>query len=119
MSGNLLTKARRDAKKIMKGGFSEPITLIHPVSGLTIETDGLASKHHINFDSFTISPFTAILLFAKRCLKVLILYCFICFFIKAVFTPPLNYTYYCAFTKLVPVLCKFYLLLLALPEELR
>ena len=51
MSGNLLTKARKDAKKIMKGGFSEKITLIHPVSGLTIETDGLASKHHINFDS--------------------------------------------------------------------
>jgi len=51
MSGNLLIKARRDAKKIIKGGFSEKITLINPVSGLTIETDGLASKHHINFDS--------------------------------------------------------------------
>ena len=51
MSGKLLAKARSLAKKIMKGGFSETITLIHPVSGLTIETDGLASKHHINFDS--------------------------------------------------------------------
>jgi hypothetical protein len=51
MSGKLLIKARRDANKIMKGGFSDSITLIHPNTGLTIETDGLTSKHHINFDS--------------------------------------------------------------------
>jgi hypothetical protein len=52
MTGSLLAKARRDAKKFIKsGGFQEDISLITP-DGLTIlGTTGLASKHFINFDS--------------------------------------------------------------------
>jgi hypothetical protein len=51
MSGSLLTKARNDARKILKGGFSEDITLTTPDDSLSIETKGLATKHHINFDT--------------------------------------------------------------------
>jgi hypothetical protein len=51
MSGNLLLKARRDAKRIMMGGFSEDITITTPDDLVTVNTKGLASKHYINFDS--------------------------------------------------------------------
>jgi|TARA_R110000824_G_scaffold199520_4_gene383503 hypothetical protein len=51
MAGNLLLKARRDAKRIMMGGFSEDITITTPDDLTSILTKGLASKHYINFDS--------------------------------------------------------------------
>lgn len=51
MSGKLLRKARLDARKIMAGEFSEQILLSTPDNSLVISTDGLASKHHINFDT--------------------------------------------------------------------
>lgn len=51
MSGSLLAKARNDAKNILKGGFSEDITLTTPDDVLSIETKGLSTKHHINFDT--------------------------------------------------------------------
>lgn len=51
MSGDLLKKARRDARRFMKGGFSEPIGLITPDGATRADTFGLASKHFINFDT--------------------------------------------------------------------
>lgn len=51
MSGKLLNKARRDAKRFIKGDFSDDITLSTPDNSLVIQTEGLNSKHHINFDS--------------------------------------------------------------------
>lgn len=51
MSGELLTKARLDARKIMMGEFSEDILLSTPDGSLAITSKGLASKHHVNFDT--------------------------------------------------------------------
>ena len=52
MSGKLLDRARKDAKKyVTKGGFQEKITLTTPDSSISIETTGFASKHWINFDT--------------------------------------------------------------------
>lgn len=52
MSGELLNKARRDVRRILlKGGFSDEVTLTDPSSGLVIQTKALNSKHHINFDT--------------------------------------------------------------------
>ncbi len=52
MSGNILKAAKRDAKKfVLKGGFQVGITITNPTSGLIIQTTGLATKHHISFDT--------------------------------------------------------------------
>jgi hypothetical protein len=52
LAGNLLNKARRDAKKyVTKGGFEVDITLKSASGLITIETTGFGSKHWINFDS--------------------------------------------------------------------
>lgn len=52
MSGSILQKARRDARKyITRGGGEENITLTS-ADGLTVlETKGWVSKHWINFDT--------------------------------------------------------------------
>nr|WP_299067168.1 hypothetical protein [uncultured Allomuricauda sp.] len=51
MSGNILQSAREDVKKILSsGGFEEDITLSTPDGATTINTKGLATKHHITFE---------------------------------------------------------------------
>lgn len=52
MAGNLLSRARRDADKIiLSGGFEENITLRSPDNPpVTLETTSLESKHWISFD---------------------------------------------------------------------
>lgn len=52
MSGNILQAARRDAQKyVTKGGFEEDITLSTPDGATILNITGLATKHHINFDT--------------------------------------------------------------------
>jgi len=52
MSGSIIQAAIADSKKIINsGGFQEAITLTTPSGDLTLEITGLASKHHLSFDS--------------------------------------------------------------------
>ena len=52
MTGSILQAAIADAKKIINsGGFEEAITLTTPSGDLTLEITGLASKHHLSFDT--------------------------------------------------------------------
>lgn len=52
MTGSLLNKAKSDAiKYVTKGGFEENIQLQTADGNTTLDTTGLASKHHINFDT--------------------------------------------------------------------
>ena len=52
MSGDILKAAREDAKKILRsGGFQEDITITTPDKIATLQLKGLATKHHIGFDS--------------------------------------------------------------------
>jgi hypothetical protein len=52
MSGALLNAAKKDTKLYVKeGGFQEDILLSTPSGDVTIQTTGLAAKHHINFDT--------------------------------------------------------------------
>lgn len=52
MAGGILDAIRKDAKSyITKGGFESDITIKTPDSLKTITTTGLASKHHLNFDT--------------------------------------------------------------------
>lgn len=54
MAGSILTLARKDARNfITKGGFEEDIQIQTPPGGtiVTVDITGLATKHHINFDS--------------------------------------------------------------------
>lgn len=52
MTGNLLNRARKDAKKyVTKGGFQEEIILKTADSSIELITTGLATKHWINFDA--------------------------------------------------------------------
>lgn len=52
MSGGILQAARADFKKfITTGGFQEEIILSTPDGSTVINTTGLATKHHINFDT--------------------------------------------------------------------
>lgn len=52
MSGSILQAIKADAYKIVtSGGFEEVIILSSPSGDLTFETTGLASKHHLSFDS--------------------------------------------------------------------
>lgn len=52
MSGGLLNAARADAKRYIKeGGFEEEITLSTPSKNVTVNVKGLATKHHLSFDS--------------------------------------------------------------------
>lgn len=56
MSGKLLIRARRDARKHLKsGGFEETILLETVDASISIETKGWASKHWINFDADGVS----------------------------------------------------------------
>lgn len=52
MAGNLLNRARLDAKKyITRGGFQEDITLTSPDGSIVLQTTGWNTKHWINFES--------------------------------------------------------------------
>jgi hypothetical protein len=52
MAGNILQKARRDAKKyITKGGCEEDIILTSADGLSVLETKGWVSKHWINFET--------------------------------------------------------------------
>lgn len=52
MVGNLLVRARQDAKKIVTNlGFQSDIFLINPLSMAFIQLKGLTSKHWIQFDT--------------------------------------------------------------------
>ncbi len=52
MSGNILQAAKADAKRfILKGGFQEEISLFTPTGNMSVRTAGLATKHHISFDT--------------------------------------------------------------------
>ena len=52
MVGNLLARARHDAKKIVTNlGFQSDVFLINPMSMAFIQLKGLTSKHWIKFDT--------------------------------------------------------------------
>ena len=52
MAGNLLNRAKRDAKKyITKGGFEEDIILSNSDGSVVVELTGWVTKHWINFDT--------------------------------------------------------------------
>ena len=52
MVGNLLARARQDAKKIVTNlGFQSDVFLINPLSMAFIQLKGLTSKHWIQFDT--------------------------------------------------------------------
>lgn len=52
MVGNLLARARQDAKKIVTNlGFQSDVFLINPLSMVFIQLKGLTSKHWIQFDT--------------------------------------------------------------------
>ena len=52
MVGNLLARARQDAKKIVTNlGFQSDVFLINPLSMAFIQLKGLTSKHWIKFDT--------------------------------------------------------------------
>lgn len=52
MAGGLLDAARADARAYVKeGGFEEDITLTNPSNSITVNITGLATKHHMNFDT--------------------------------------------------------------------
>ncbi len=52
MVGNLLARARQDAKKIVTNlGFQNDVFLINPMSMAFIQLKGLTSKHWIKFDT--------------------------------------------------------------------
>lgn len=52
MPTDLLARAKKDFKNILKGGFSEEIKLVSlSPNSIILNTKGLASKHWINFDT--------------------------------------------------------------------
>ena len=52
MYGDLLAAARNEAKKFINGGgFTIDIVLKTPDGGITLNTKGWGTKHHIAFDS--------------------------------------------------------------------
>ena len=52
MSGSILQASISDAKRIItKGGFEETITISTPSGDLSLEITGLASKHHLSFNT--------------------------------------------------------------------
>lgn len=52
MSGSILQAAKADAKKyITSGGFEQALTLSTPSGDMTLEITGLATKHHLSFDT--------------------------------------------------------------------
>lgn len=52
MAGNLLNRARKDAKKyITKGGFQDDIKLSNPDNSFVLDITGWVTKHWINFDT--------------------------------------------------------------------
>lgn len=52
MAGNILQAAKADALKyITAGGFEEEILITAPDGTLSLQINGYATKHHINFDT--------------------------------------------------------------------
>ena len=52
MSGSIFQAMKADAKKIITaGGFEVDINLSTPSGDMTLQITGLASKHHLSFDS--------------------------------------------------------------------
>ncbi|AGF91174.1 structural protein [Cellulophaga phage phi47:1] len=52
ITGNLLKKARRDAKKyITKGGFHQEITITTPDKNTVLVFTGFFTKHWVNFNA--------------------------------------------------------------------
>lgn len=51
MSGSIIDRVRRDAKRIVsKGGFQDEIVL-KAINGFEILLTGLATEHHVSFDT--------------------------------------------------------------------
>ena len=52
MSGRIFQLAKRDSKRIVtSGGFEETITISTATGSNTLTLTGLATKHHLNFNS--------------------------------------------------------------------
>jgi hypothetical protein len=52
MAGGILQAARKDARAyVTKGGFEEDIELISVDGTISVNITGLATKHHITFDT--------------------------------------------------------------------
>lgn len=52
MAGTAYDLIKRDAKWVVnQGGFEHPMTITNPDKSVSLSLTGLASKHHISFDS--------------------------------------------------------------------